>query len=101
MVKSTKPEINLFINKAKVSRISLSEIGIDVIVDLVVGDKTLTSMSLASESYLKDSPRYIEYTEDMKRLYDKLLKIVQKQAVLSLEHIQPTLDMVPEAEIDK
>ena len=102
MVKVLKEEIHLLITKAEVGSISFQRDykGLPYLVveiSLKVGEKSLTNMYLNS-NHAKDSPNYIHYAPELEDIRIRLLEIVQRQANISLERIQPMLSEIPQAE---
>jgi len=107
-VQENKPEIHLLITKAKITGIELRENYyscdkspvLRANIALMVGDKSLTTMTLSSDCN-ENTPQYIRLPAEVVKIYDRLIKIVQDQANMSLEKIQLTLSDVPEAEVTK
>jgi hypothetical protein len=82
--------LSLLITNAEIKSVSITETNIRAEVALMIGSKELTSVNLYSYG-AEDSPNYLPYTEEMKDIYERLIKLVQKKAIISLDRFQNSL----------
>ena len=93
MVKHIKDDqIQLMISRAEIQSIRIHNGDlVTADVNLMVGDKVLTTVQLSNASYHKNDPNYLYITEDISSIKSKLFKIIKKSAHISLERIQAQL----------
>ena len=85
--------LKLFVNEAEITSVTIeNDRNISASVTLKINGKEFTTVTLSTNSWIKDTPRELQITSDLSKEIETIFDIIKKSSVISLERIQNLIE---------